>query len=459
MVVLSRMLKSVFLERAVIRTPVGIGAKSRRHRRRHADFSRNGKKKNRQTAHGIARPTASPPKKNSSIETLQLGWKSVLTTLGILSLLGAGPLNRSGELIWPAERAPDLDVARRTAPVRVSPPVGLKDAVEWRADGLTRKFIAEGSSPLVNNQGTRLSSPAESARAKNSVLLRADELALVAGPWTGLESPKMARQMSLPNLITSDPRLEKMSLVMMPAFESPGRPIGLRWQRLALVETGSLGLALYSFRKFDEFFGGAQKSFRAGNDWSKDRTLHFDELLHFQGGYRIAQGLIGMYRWSGLNATWSEGLGAGTAASVMTLLEYVDGRRPKPKQGASYSDFTANLLGVGFALAKLHVNALQDVDLRLNYTSFGDVLHKRTLLKYDRMTHWLTYDLQRQWRVPLHLGIGYGVQNAFKPNVRSEYYFGIGFTPVHILKRYYSAAAKPLAWLNMYHVGWQVQIK
>jgi hypothetical protein len=168
--------------------------------------------------------------------------------------------------------------------------------------------------------------------------------------------------------------------------------------------------------------------------------------------------MIGMYRWAGLSPAWSEGLGTGTAASVMTFLEYIDGRRPK-KQGASYSDFTANLLGVGFALAKLHVNALQDVDLRLNYTEFGDILHKKTLLKYDRMTHWLTYDLERQWRMPLHLGLGYGVQNAFKPNVRSEFYVGVGLTPLDILERYYPAAAKPLAWLNMYHLGWQVQIK
>jgi hypothetical protein len=107
----------------------------------------------------------------------------------------------------------------------------------------------------------------------------------------------------------------------------------------------------------------------------------------------------------------------------------------------------------------MHVGVLQDVDLRLNYTSFGDVLRKKTLLKYDRMTHWLTYDLQRQLNLPLHVGVGYGVQNAFKPQVRSEYYLGIGFTPVAILQRYYPAAAKPFAWLNMYHIGWQIQVK
>jgi hypothetical protein len=219
-----------------------------------------------------------------------------------------------------------------------------------------------------------------------------------------------------------------------------------------------MGLAFMGIRKFDQYFGGAQQSFRLRNDWSRDRTLHFDELIHFQGGYRIAQGLIGLYRWSGVNATWSECLGAGTAATVMTVLEYIDGRRPKPKQGASYSDFTANLLGVGFALAKMHVGALQDVDFRLNYASFDDMLHKRTLLQYDRMTHWLTYSMKRQLHVPLHVGVGYGVKNAFKRNVHSEYYLGIGFTPLDILERVSPATAKPLSWLGIYHLGLQVQM-
>jgi hypothetical protein len=105
------------------------------------------------------------------------------------------------------------------------------------------------------------------------------------------------------------------------------------------------------------------------------------------------------------------------------------------------------------------VRVLQDFDLQLSYLTLGDIFRKRTLLKYDRMTHWLTYSLKRRWNVPLHLGLGYGIRNAFKPTVQAELYLGIGFTPLDILKLYSPPAAKPLAWLGMYHLGWQVQIK
>jgi hypothetical protein len=308
--------------------------------------------------------------------------------------------------------------------------------------------------PSVINEGLGQS---PQLRGEEMVLDEWDRISdlLVTAP--AISALRLPQPMVSPRLITPTASWENMSLVIAPAMPN-WRRTGLRWERVALVEAGSLGLAAYGFRKFDEFFGGAKKPFRWRNDWTQDYTLHFDELIHFQGGYRIAQGMIGLYRWAGLKPAWAEGLGAGTAASVMTFLEYIDGRRPK-KQGASYSDFTANLLGVSFAMAKLHVNALQDFDLRLNYMAFGDVLHKKTLLKYDRMTHWLTYDLRRQWRVPLHVGLGYGVRNAFKPNVRSELYLGAGLTPVNILERYYPAAAKSLGWLDMYHVGWHVQIK
>jgi len=449
---------------------MGVNPKSKRRRRgRHPDFSSKGKKKNRRKMHRLARPTGLHVKRRSPVKAPALGWKSILTTLGILYLLGAGPLNRSDELIWPtAGVQPPSDREAKTHVEEISPSPHL--GLPWRADGLTHNFLAN-STPLSNQELTPWSPASDLAPAKKgfhsetfsrsageSIAARATAGAPDAEPLRSSDASRLPRKFSAPALITRDPSSTKMSLVMTPVFSSPLRRSGLRWERLALIETGSIGLTIFGFRKFDEFFGGAQKSFRAGNDWTKDRTLHFDELIHFQGGYRIAQGMIGMYRWAGLNAAWSEGLGAGTAASMMTALEYIDGRRPG-KRGASYSDFTANLLGVGFALAKLHIEALQDVDLRLNYTSFGDVLQKKTLLKYDRMTHWLTYDMKRQWRVPLHVGVGYGVQNAFKSNVRSEIYLGVGLTPLDILERYYPAAAKPLAWLNMYHIGWQVQIK
>ncbi|MDZ7343719.1 MAG: DUF2279 domain-containing protein, partial [candidate division KSB1 bacterium] len=244
--------------------------------------------------------------------------------------------------------------------------------------------------------------------------------------------------------------------ILEPEFSDVDKS-SLRWKRLALVQTSSAGVALYGFEKFEDYFGGVSQPFRIGNDWNKDHTLHFDELLHFQGSYRITQGLIGLYRWCGISSPWAEGIGAGTAVSVMSFLEYLDGRRPKDQ--ASYSDFLANFLGVGFALAKERIAVLQDFDVQFSYRNPTDVFQRQTLLKYDRMTHWLTYSLKRQWQLPLRVGLGYGIRNSFKSDVQSELYLGVGMTPVDILERYYPAAAKPLSWLGIYHLGWHVQIK
>ncbi len=462
MVVSRQSCKSSAPTRTVMRTAIGVSSKKRRRR---VELAAKKKKRNAMSKSIV--PVQLAPTEQRSSWTNARG-RSVLATLSMLSLIGAGPLNRSDKMLLPA-----LDFSRPAViaaePVRhvaaVSPNVGLKESGAWQTDGLVPNFLPGFTAPAIEPLSLatplpRLLQPISWAPSRH------DEITTVASPEnTAVEQLASLEPIgSLRDwLLLSEPRLNELTsespVITSSSLLGPVSPqIGLHWERLALVQTGSIGMTMFGFQKFDEFFGRGEHAFRAGNDWTKDRTLHFDELLHFQGGYRITQGLVGMYRWAGVNATWSECLGAGTAASVMTFLEYVDGRRPS-KQGASYSDFTANLLGVGFALAKMRVGALQDVDLRLNYTSFGDVLQKKTLLKYDRMTHWLTYDLHRQLNLPLHVGVGYGVQNAFKPQVRSEYYLGIGFTPVAILQRYYPAAAKPFAWLNMYHIGWQIQVK
>lgn len=425
------------------------GSHSKKRRRRAMAMKR---KKYRPPAQSLVPMRLARPEPQASRVTA----RGLLATLGLLSLLGAGALNRSDDVSVSAVDLPRsaLMVSPTSNAVPAAVSGGLQEDAAWRNDG------------LVATYGPNLILPATELLPKTPLSTLAKPVGATITAAASPENTAADQFVSLePNLTLRDWPLAQLRLEALPrareispmlSLASP--QIGLRWERLALVQTGSIGMTMYGFQKFDEFFGRGQRGFRAGNDWSKDRTLHFDELIHFQGGYRITQGLVGMYRWAGLNGVWSEVLGAGTAASVMTFLEYVDGRRPT-KQGASYSDFTANLLGVGFALAKMHIGALENVDLRLNYTSFGDVLQKKTLLKYDRMTHWLTYDLYRQLNLPLHVGVGYGVQNAFKPRVRSEYYLGIGFTPVAILERYYPAAAKPFSWLNMYHIGWQVQVK
>ncbi len=229
---------------------------------------------------------------------------------------------------------------------------------------------------------------------------------------------------------------------------------GVHWQRFALVQTLTLGIGGYGFQYYNNLFGRVGQPFKIGNDWNKDHTLHFDELLHFQGGYRITQAVSAVYRWAGVPHKTADWIGLATSAGIMTSLEYIDGRRKNDQ--ASYSDLAANFLGMGFALARARYSWLQDFDLRMSYRTLADPFRRSTVKRYDRITHWLTYDLNRRWKIPLHLGLGYSVVNARRPGVQAQYYIGVGISPVAVLDKIFPAAARPLAWLDFYHFGNQV---
>ncbi|MGH7496749.1 MAG: hypothetical protein ACREOO_30730 [bacterium] len=230
----------------------------------------------------------------------------------------------------------------------------------------------------------------------------------------------------------------------------------LHWGRFALVQSLTLGIGGYGFQHYNGLFGNVGQAFKIGNDWNKDHTLHFDELLHFQGGYRISQAVSSVYRWAGVSQRAADWIGFGTSALIMTSLEYIDGRRKNDE--ASYSDLAANFMGMGFALARARASWLQDFDLRLSYRTLADPFRRSTVKRYDRITHWLTYDLNRRWKIPLHLGLGYSVVNARRTDVKSQYYFGVGISPSAVLEKFSPAAAKTLGWLDFYHFGNQVQL-
>ncbi len=241
-----------------------------------------------------------------------------------------------------------------------------------------------------------------------------------------------------------------------PNRELTGAGSNIRWERLALVQTATLGIGGYGFVKYNGLFGRVGQPFKIGNDLTKDHTLVFDELLHFQGSYRITQAVSGIYNWAGVPPATADWIGAGTAALVMTALEYVDGRRLHDE--ASYSDLIANFGGIGFALAKSRVGFLQDFDLRFSYLTPADPFRHKTVKRYERMTHWLTYDLNRKFGLPLHLGFGYGVRRPFRPQVTPQYFVGIGLSPITLLSQISPPLAKPLEFLRLYHFGNRLQI-
>jgi hypothetical protein len=94
----------------------------------------------------------------------------------------------------------------------------------------------------------------------------------------------------------------------------------------------------------------------------------------------------------------------------------------------------------------------------LSYRTLSDPLDRHRMKRYDRMTHWLTYDLQRKWRLPLHVGVGYSVARPGTKRAQAEYFFGVGVSPQALLQQVFPSAAPSLKWLDLYHFGNQVQI-
>lgn len=275
--------------------------------------------------------------------------------------------------------------------------------------------------------------------------------ATLAQPRSQPAAPALAYQPLL------QPRTQRMrEPLFSPNRELTGAGSNIRWERLALVQTATLGIGGYGFVKYNGLFGRVGQPFKIGNDLTKDHTLVFDELLHFQGSYRITQAVSGIYNWAGVPPATADWIGAGTAALVMTALEYVDGRRLHDE--ASYSDLIANFGGIGFALAKSRVGFLQDFDLRFSYLTPADPFRHKTVKRYERMTHWLTYDLNRKFGLPLHLGFGYGVRRPFRPQVTPQYFVGIGLSPITLLSQISPPLAKPLEFLRLYHFGNRLQI-
>ncbi|MEK7728392.1 MAG: DUF2279 domain-containing protein [candidate division KSB1 bacterium] len=260
--------------------------------------------------------------------------------------------------------------------------------------------------------------------------------------------------------LTSVPAHEPLGLDTIPLAlfeeEAFAPPRGVQWERLIAVQAVTLGVGVYGLNYMNGVFGGIAQPFEVGNDWSKDHFMHFDELLHLQGAYRITQAVSGVYQWAGVKPRHADWIGAGTAAALMTTMEYIDGRRKNDE--ASYSDFAANFLGAGLALVKPRMRALQDFDLRLSYRTLSDPFDRKRMKRYDRMTHWLTYDLQRRWKLPLHVGLGYSVHRAGTPRAKAEYFFGVGVSPQALVKNVFPSAAQPLRWLELYHFGNQVPI-
>ncbi len=226
--------------------------------------------------------------------------------------------------------------------------------------------------------------------------------------------------------------------------------------RLVGVQLASAIAGYRIFQKYNQFFGGVAQPFKIGSDWTKDNAIYSDELLHFQGSYRLTQAITELYRWAGVSQNRAEWLGATIAATAMTFLEYIDGRRANDE--ASYSDLTANFLGVTFALLKPRVPLFRYIDFHVSYRGLTDPLQKQKLLNYDRITHWLAVEMEPLTGLPFHAAVGYGVSHTFQKNAHPKLLLGFGIGLGQLLKNHLIRLPGPFQWLDVYQIGVQFQV-
>lgn len=159
--------------------------------------------------------------------------------------------------------------------------------------------------------------------------------------------------------------------------------------------------------------------FDDNHEWSQ-----VDKIGHFMGGYQGARGMIGLFKWSGLNQKKSALYGSLIGGMAMVPLELLDGFAEK--WGASWGDIVADISGGALAFGNEMLWAEQRIQMKVSYHPtpyadarpdlFGDQ-YTKYLKDYNGHTGWLSFrvnsflpegklkDKYPRW---LNVAVGYG---------------------------------------------------
>jgi Predicted periplasmic lipoprotein (DUF2279) len=198
--------------------------------------------------------------------------------------------------------------------------------------------------------------------------------------------------------------------------------------------------------------------FNDNHEWAQ-----VDKVGHFLGGYSGARGMIGLFKWSGMNRKKSALYGGLIGGLAMVPLELLDGFATS--WGASWGDIVADVGGGALAFGNEMLWAEQRIQVKISYHPtgyaiarpdlFGDK-YTRYLKDYNGHTGWLTFRVHSflpaskfkskypRW---LNLAVGYGANgllggydNGITPAIREreyrQYYLGLDLDLSAIPTRY-----------------------
>ncbi len=205
---------------------------------------------------------------------------------------------------------------------------------------------------------------------------------------------------------------------------------------------GGYGLAYagISYTWYRDFPSTKFHFFNDNHEWAQ-----VDKVGHFMGGYSGARGMIGLFKWSGMNRHKSALYGGLVGGLAMVPLELLDGFATK--WGASWGDIVFDVGGGALAYGNEMLWAEQRIQAKVSYhpTGYADARpdlfgdkYTKYLKDYNGHTGWLSFrvhsflpesKLKSVYPRWLNFAVGYGANgllggydNGITPAIRDREY-------------------------------------
>ncbi|MCX8019526.1 MAG: YfiM family protein [Chitinophagaceae bacterium] len=167
-------------------------------------------------------------------------------------------------------------------------------------------------------------------------------------------------------------------------------------------------------------------AFNDSREW-----LQIDKVGHWYGTWIECRAGNELWRWAGMEKKKRIWISAASAFGFQTAIEFLDGF--SAKWGWSWSDFAANVLGIGTFAAQEYVWDDQKIKLKWSFHKrnykdpslqnrskelFGSTFHERLFKDYNTHTYWVSAPLNlliKNKRLPdwLCISVGYGADGMF----------------------------------------------
>ncbi len=193
-----------------------------------------------------------------------------------------------------------------------------------------------------------------------------------------------------------------------------------------------------------------------------------DKMGHALGGYQGARGMIGLFKWSGMNKFQSAFYGSLIGFMSLAPIEVLDGFTEK--WGASSGDLIADFAGAGLAFTNEMLWAEQRIQFKVSYhpTRYADVYPQlfgtgieKPLKDYNGHTTWLSFRVhswlpegkfKRKYPKWLNVAVGYGANGLAGG-------YDLGYTPAvqaREYRQYYLSLDVDLSAIPTRHGGLRV---